>query len=44
MMSINLAILNNKDSDYHCIISLTSKHEVINLLQNADLTKKSGTL
>ena len=47
MMSINLsdvAILNIKGSDYHCIISLISKNEAINLMQNADLTEKSGTL
>ena len=43
MMSINLiniAILNIKGSDYHCIISLISKNDVINLMQNADLTEK----
>ena len=47
MMPINLsniAILNIKDSDYCCIISLISKNEVIKLLQNADLTEKSETL
>ena len=47
MMSINLsniASLNIKGSDYHCIISLISKNEAINLLQNADLTEKTGTL
>ena len=47
MMSMNLsdiAILNIKGSDYHCIISLISKNEVIKFLQNADLTEKSGTL
>ena len=27
-------------SDYCCIISLFSKNEAINLMQNADLTKK----
>ena len=46
-MSTNLsdiAILNIKGSDYRCIISLISKNEVINLIQNADLTKKSRTL
>ena len=46
MMSMNLsdiAILNIKGSDYCCIISLISKNEVINLMQNADLTEKSGT-
>ena len=47
MMSINfsdIAILNIKGSDYCCSISLISKNEAINLLQNADLTEKSGTL
>ena len=46
MMSVNLrdiAILNIKGSDYCCIISLISKNEPIKLLQNADLTQKSGT-
>ena len=45
MMSLNLsdiAIL-NKGSDYHCIINGISKSEVINLMQNADLTDKSRT-
>ena len=45
--SINLndiAILNSQGSDFRCIISLISKNEAINLLQNADLTEKSGTL
>ena len=35
MVSINLsnfAILNNKGSDYRCIISLISKNEAINLM------------
>ena len=47
MISVNLgdiAILNIKGSDYRCIISLISKNEVIDLLQNADLTEKSRTL
>ena len=47
MMSINVsdtAILNSKGSNYHCIISLISKNETINLLQNVDLTEKSKTL
>ena len=47
MMSMNLsniAILNIKGSDYCCIISLISKSEAIKLLQNTDLTEKSGTL
>ena len=47
MMSINLnniAILHIKGSDYRCIISLISKNEAIKLMQDADLTKKSGTL
>ena len=47
MMSMypsNVAILNTKGSDDHCIISLISKNEAINFRQNADLTKKRGTL
>ena len=49
MMAINLrviliAILNIKGSDYRCIVSLTSKNDTINLLQNADLTEKTETL
>ena len=47
MMSMNLsdiAILNIKGSDYRCIISLISKNGAINLIQNADLTEKSGKL
>ena len=47
MTSLNLrdiAILNIKGSDYCCIISLISKNEDINLLQNANLTEKSGTI
>ena len=47
MMYINLsdiAILNIKGSDYRCIISLISKNEAINLMENADLTEKNGTL
>ena len=37
-------ILNIKYSDYCCIISLINKNEAINLMQNADLTEKSGSL
>ena len=47
MMSMNLSdisILNIKSADYCCIISGISKSEVINLMQNTDLTEKSGTL
>ena len=47
MISINpndITILNIKGSDYCCIISLISKNEAINLLKNADLTEKGGTL
>ena len=39
MMSINLSdivILNIKGSGYGCIISLISKNDAINLMQNAD--------
>ena len=37
----NIAILNIKGFGYHCIIGLISKNEVINLIQNANLTKKA---
>ena len=40
----NIAILNIKGSDYDCIIILISKNEAINLMENDDLTQKSGTL
>ena len=44
-MNLNdIAILNIKGSDHRCIISLISKNEDINLMQNDDLTKKIGTL
>ena len=45
MMSMkisDIAILNINGSDYRCIISLITKNEAINLMQNVDLTKKSG--
>ena len=47
MISVNLsdiAILNVQGSGYGCIITLISKNEAINLLQNADLTEKRGTI
>ena len=47
IMSLNLcdiAILNIKCSNYRCIISLISKNEFINLMENANLTEESGTL
>ena len=40
----DIAILNIKGSGYCCMISLISKNEAINSMQNADLTKKSITL
>ena len=47
MMSINLndiAILYIQGSDYRCIIRLIIKNKAINLMENADLTEKSGPL
>ena len=44
MMSMNrsdIAILNIKGSDYRSHISLISKNEAINLMQNPDMTEKS---
>ena len=43
MPSMNLSDI-AKGSDYRCIISLISKNETINLMQNAGLTQKSRTL
>ena len=47
MMSVNLSdisILNIKGSDYHFIISLISKNEAINMMQNADLAEKKQNI
>ena len=47
MMFLNLSdisILNIKVSDYCFIIGLITKNEAIDFMQNAGLTKKSGTL
>ena len=41
MTSMDVAILSIKGSDYSCIIDLISKNEAINLMQNADSTKKT---
>ena len=38
-----IAVLNIKGSDYCCFISLISKNVAIKLMENADLTEKSGT-
>ena len=40
----DIVILHIKGTDYGCIISRISKSEAINLMQNIDLTEKSGTL
>ena len=43
MMCINhsdIAILTIKGLDYYCVVSLISTNEAVDLLQNADLTKK----
>ena len=40
----NIVILNIHGVNYRCIILKNSKSEVINLLKNADLTGKSGSL
>ena len=47
MVSMNLretTILKIKNANYHCLISGIGKSEAIKLLQNIDLTEKSGTL
>ena len=40
----DIAILRIKGTDYCCIISGISRSEAIHLMQNTDLTEKSGTL
>ena len=40
----DIAVLNIEVSDYRCIISLISKNQAINVMQNPDLTEKSRTL
>ena len=44
MILTDVAILNIKGSDYYCIISLIRKNETINVMQNVDLTEKSGII
>ena len=47
MMSMkfsDIASLDIKSADYCCIISWITKHDAINLMQNANLTEKSRTL
>ena len=44
MKRSDIAILSTKGPDYRCVVSLTRKNEAINLMQNADLTEKKGTL
>ena len=47
MISMNLsdiAIININDVDYCCIINGTSKYEAVNLLQKANLNRKSTAL
>ena len=44
MMYMNLsevAVLNIKGTDYHCIISGISKSEAINVMQSINMTKKA---
>ena len=40
----DIAVLNIEVSDYRCIISLISKNQAINVMQNSDLAEKSRTL
>ena len=44
-MDLNdIAILNICGIDYRCIVNGISKSKAVNLIQNADLSEKSGTL
>ena len=40
----DIAILSIKNADYYCIINGISKNEARNLMQDANLTEKTGTL
>ena len=40
----DIAILNIKSVDYHCIISRTRKSEAIKSMKNIVFTEKNGTL
>ena len=40
----DIAILNIKGSDYHCVIRLISKNDAIELLQNPDLTERKENI
>ena len=44
MILSNIAILEIKNTDFCCIITGISKIEALNLMQNNDLTEKSGIL
>ena len=44
MNSSNVAILTIKNTDYRCVVTGISKSETIKILQNIDLSEKSGTL
>ena len=47
MISINFndfAVLNTDGADYCCIFNRTSESNALNLLKNADFTKKKGVL
>ena len=43
MMSIKLSDVAILNINYRCVISLISKNEAINLMENADLTETSGS-
>ena len=44
-MDLNdIAILNICGVDYRCIVNGIRKSKAVNLIQNADLSEKSGTL
>ena len=41
---VDIAILNINGANHRCIISGISKSKAVDLLQNADLDEKTGTL
>ena len=40
----NIAIIKTKNADYCCVICGINKSEAIKLLENVDMTEKSGSL
>ena len=44
LLMMSMSLIDISGADYHRIINGINKSETINLMQNTDLTQKSGTL